>query len=198
MQIEIEVPDGVSGDWAVQSFSINKEQASLHNLRCLMNFAPSRQTAPGDYKRLVRGKTIVMSNTPAEVNDHLEAIWYGVRSKNVLIHGLGLGMVLKRILESDVPEKIIVVELSEDVIKLVAPTYQDDPRVEIVNDSAFSYKPPKGMRFGMVWHDIWDMISEDNLPEMHKLHRRYGHKTDWQGSWGRWQAEAMRSGRSVI
>ena len=44
---------------------------------------------------------------------------------------------------------------------------------------------PRGMKFTVVWHDIWNHICSDNLPDMHKLHRKYGRRTDWQGSWAR-------------
>jgi hypothetical protein len=34
-----------------------------------------------------------------------------------------------------------------------------------------------------VWHDIWLDLCTDNLEGMGKLHRKYGRRTDWQGSW---------------
>lgn len=64
--------------------------------------------------------------------------------------------------------------------------------MQIINADAFAYKPPKSKRYGAVWHDIWANICADNLPEMHKLHRKYGRIADWQGSWCRWQCERNR------
>jgi hypothetical protein len=32
----------------------------------------------------------------------------------------------------------------------------------------------------------------DNLEDMHKLHRRFGRRADWQGSWGRSFLEHVR------
>lgn len=49
----------------------------------------------------------------------------------------------------------------------------------------FTWKPEKGARWDVVWHDVWDNICTDNLPEMTKLHRRFGRRCDWQGSWCR-------------
>ena len=34
-------------------------------------------------------------------------------------------------------------------------------------------------------HDIWDDICLDNLETMATLHRKYGRRCDWQGSWKR-------------
>ena len=91
-------------------------------------------------------------------------------------------MVLKNILLKPEVTDVTVVEISQELIDIVAPHYPDE-RVTFVCASAFDYKPPKGKRYQMVWHDIWDYICADNLPEMTKLHRKYGRRTDWQGSW---------------
>ena len=56
---------------------------------------------------------------------------------------------------------------------MVAPTYIQDKRIKIINEDAFEFKPPKDKRYDFVWHDIWDDICTDNLPEMTKLHRKY-------------------------
>jgi len=62
-------------------------------------------------------------------------------------------------------------------------TFKDDSRVEIIHADAFEYKPPKDVKYTCVWHDIWDDICGDNLPEMTKLHRKYGKKAIYQDSW---------------
>jgi len=185
MNIEIDVSDGTSGQWKVETFTVSESDAKWANVKASISTSSrGRFIHPGNYKRLMRGGTVVMSNTMAEINDHLSFIYTAKRCKSSLINGLGLGMALKAVLESDLVEDVTVVEISEDVISLVGDTYLVDPRVNIVHASAFDYKPPKGKRYGAVWHDIWDNICSDNLPEMHKLHRKYGKRCDWQGSWG--------------
>lgn len=141
--------------------------------------------------RLMRGSTVVMSNTPMEIRTNRTFVRYA--KGNVLINGLGLGMVLTAILRKPEVESVTVIEAAAEVIELVAPTFRDDPRVEIVHANAFDYQPPKGMRFDAVWHDIWDFISAENLPEMHRLHRKYGQRTPWQASWCRIECELQRS-----
>jgi len=149
-----------------------------------------RYTPPGTYTKLMRGGTLVMSDTPDEMGDH----WYFVHvaSGRVLLNGLGLGMVLKKLLEKDDVEHVDVVELSEEVIALVGPTYQDDPRVHIHHGDALIFKFPAGATWDYVWNDIWDCLCLDNLPEMHRLHRRYGRRAGWIGSWGRGYLELVR------
>jgi len=180
------IPNGQSGEWRVETFEVSEEDVALENMRMTWKLGMGRRTiSPGKYQRLMRGSVVVMSNTDAEINDHRHAMYKMRDSENVLINGLGLGVVLRDILDSDTLKSVTVIEISEDVIRLVGPTFQDDERVNIVCCDAFKYKPPKGIRYGVVWHDIWDYICADNLLEMHRLHRKYGKRADWQGSWCR-------------
>lgn len=177
----VTVPEGERGPWKVERFTISEEKASLANIS--MMFKPGgRRCRAGTYTKLTRDGEIIMSDTPDEKRDHY---WFVNRARgHVLINGLGLGMVLGAVLLKSEVERATVVEASEDVIALVGPHYACD-RVEIVHGDALTWKPPAGVRYGAVWHDIWDDICADNLPEMKRLHRRYGRRADWQGSWAR-------------
>jgi len=87
---------------------------------------------------------------------------------------------------SDIPHEMLdvtVVEVDRDVIALVAPTYAGDRRLAIVNADAFTYQPPQGQRYAMVWHDIWDGIRTANLEQMAMLRRKFDQIADWQGCW---------------
>lgn len=178
----VKIPEGASGPWAVQRFIVSKQEAEMERLRSI--FSGGRGVPEGEYTRLVRGGTVVMSDTPDEKRDHYEAVRRA--TGNVLINGLGLGMVLRAALNKPGVNRITVVELDKNVISLVAPHYAD-ARVEIVNANAFDYQPPKGVRYDAVWHDIWDHITADNLPEMTRLKRKYSRRSDWQGCWCEYQ-----------
>lgn len=178
MNVEINIPDGTSGDWEIETKIVTKGDAKLSLLRGIIS-GSGRYSPAGTYKGLLYKGDVVMSNTPDEISDHYPLYWNA--SGQILINGLGLGMCIEMII--DKVDFITVVEISEDVIKLVSPYYKDNPKVEIVHADAFEYKPKKGIRFNAVWHDIWPTICTDNLPEMARLHRKYGRLTDWQGSW---------------
>ncbi len=182
---KVNVLEGKSGNWHVQKFCISEDEAKLANIRATFSFSErGRYIYAGNYTRLMRGGCVVMSDTPAEARDHNK--FARMAQGNVLMNGLGLGFVLKAILDKTGPsiDSVTVIEMSDDVIKLVAPFY-NDPRVTIVHDNALKWKAPKGIHYNAVWHDIWDNICADNLPDMHRLHRRYGRRADWQGSWAR-------------
>ena len=177
--IPIDVPEGKSGEWEVKEFEVSERDSKFINIRAAMKgrgYVP-----PGKYKYLKRRGETIMSNTPDEIMDfrHFTQIAGGT----VLINGLGIGVVLKALLQKPEIKEVIVIEKSADVIKLSAPTYTTDPRVTIINADAFEYTPPKGKKYDYVWHDIWDYICADNLPEMKKLHLKYSRKTKYQDSW---------------
>ena len=180
MFIPIDVPDGTSGDWSVDTIHVNDTLGERINF-----WKTGRGVTPGIYKRLCRGKTCVMSNTPDEISDFYHIIHCCTGS--ILINGLGLGVVLKAILSRSIVTDVTVIEKSEDVIRLVAPTYMCDPRVNIICADAYTYKPVKGKYYDVVWHDIWDGICGDNVKDMTKLHRKYGRISNYQDSWCRAQ-----------
>ena len=189
MIINIDIPDGERGAWKVETFTVTKEDLAFFNLRAALK-GDNRSMLPGTYKKLTRGNQIIMSNTRAEIRDLVPFIRRAKQGGHILINGLGLGVALAAILESPEVLSVTVIEKSEDVIALVAKHYEKDDRVTVIHADAFLFKPPKGKRYNAVWHDIWDGICSDNLPEMAKLHRKYGRITDWQRSWGR--AECRR------
>lgn len=190
------IPDGKSGPWKIERFTITKEAADSFNLGQVMSSAGSgigpRTVDPGTYVRLRhKDRGVVMSNTRAEMRDHIEP-WQKAKGE-CLIMGLGLGMISLACLRKPEVTKVTVIERDPYVINLVAPTliYHYGDKINVIPADALEWKPPKDVRYGMVWHDIWDAISEENKPEMSKLHRRFGRRTDWQGSWGKWQIEQM-------
>jgi len=178
----VTLPNMTKGEWKIEKFKADRMDFSA--------LIHGREAAKigKEYTRLMRSRQLVMSDTPQEQRDHWSAEYQATGS--CLLNGLGIGMVLKNILLKPDVADVTIVEISQDLIDLVAPFYVD-PRVTIICADAFTYQPPKGKRYQMVWHDIWDTICSDNLPEMAKLHRKYGRKTDWQGSWCK--SECMRN-----
>lgn len=185
MKIDINIPDSQIGEWSIEAFEVPKND--IGNMISMMK--TGRSVPPGTYKRLKRNNTVVMSNTPDEIRDFY--MFIRKAKGHVLVNGLGMGVLLNALLEKDDIEKITVIEKHKEVIDLVSP-YIEDSRVEIIHSDCFDYKPPKGIRYDAVWHDIWDYICSDNLDEMKKLHRKYGRKTDYQASWCRTECEMQK------
>ena len=190
-QVDVRVPDGETEHWKIETFEVSETGSKMDALRAMMH-GSARSVPPGTYKRLLHKGLFadtVMSNTPDEIRDHSEFIYEA--KGDVLINGLGLGVVLEMILPEPEITSITVIEKDEEVISLVAPSFENEEKLTIIHADALEYTPPKGKRYNAVWHDIWTNITSDNLEDMKKLHRKYGKRCDWQGSWCRHLCEAQ-------
>jgi hypothetical protein len=188
-----EVPEGKCWPWAVERFTVSPDDEKFGRLRAAISFSSWGRFVPaGIYTRLTRNGAVIMSDTPDEIRDHSEAVYRA--HGNILLNGLGLGVVLDLCLQKPEVGLATVVEKSPEVIDLVGKYFQDKYRRRLViwNEDALTHKPHKGIRYDMVWHDIWDDLCADNLEDMKKLHRKYGRISDWQGSWGRDNIERRR------
>ncbi len=184
---KVDVPEGESGDWKVSRVTISADQAALHGLK-----PTSRPLRAGSYTELTDRGGVVMSDTPAEIRDLYPLA--GHLHGRLLLNGLGLGVALQGALDRPEVEHVTVVEISRDVIALVAAHYarRQEGRLTIVHADALEWKPPKGARWDAVWHDIWPNICGDNWKIMSALHRKYGRRCDWQDSWCRHQVRKAR------
>jgi spermidine synthase len=174
------VPEGESGPWRVERFEVAEMASQFGSM-----FRTGRFVPPGTYTRLMRHGTVVMSDTPDEMRDHAAIFSKGYG--RVLVNGLGIGCVIRGLLAKSEVEHIDVVELSSDVIALVGPTFENEPRVTIHHADAFAISWPAGTKWDCAWHDVWDDLCTDNLKgegSYEKLHRKYGRRVGWQGSWG--------------
>ena len=192
---KVDVPEGQVGDWKVERFTVTKPEADLFNTRAMYSYSErGNYILPGDFTRLIQRRAgVVMSDTMSEIRDHLGPIHKA--HGRCLVNGLGLGMVVGAMLEKAEVDHVTVVELSPEVIALVAPHYlgrYGGARLEVVEADAFAHKPPRGVRYDVVWHDIWMHATTDNLPTMTKLHRKYGRRCDWQDSWKRAHLRLLR------
>jgi spermidine synthase len=149
-------------------------------------------TRNGTYAALKIRNCLVMSDTDMERESNREVVWYG--HGDVLVGGLGLGMVVCGLLQRPRVTSITVVEKEPDVIALVAPALHawasrgdsGGDRLTVICGDIFTWRPPKGTRYDTLYFDVWDNICADNLPEITRLHRaflRYRRRGAWMGSW---------------
>lgn len=181
----------LDGRVRIVEFNVSDSEAMLNNIR---SSGPMR-IVPGTYKKLVIANEVVMSNTRMEIITNREFVLSA--HGNVLINGLGLGMVVEQLLKKDRVEHITIIEKDQTVIDLVAPVFKNEERVTIIKACAFEYQPPKGVIYDFVWHDIWTYIHPNNLVEMTRLHRKYGKRSHWQGSWAKHLCQHIKKGGRI-
>lgn len=180
------VPEGEAGSWKVERFHVS-DHGSLLNMLGGGGFVPV-----GDYTRLLHGWQIVMSDTRDEYLTHYEFL-QEARGR-VLVNGLGLGCALGAILTKPEVEHVDVVERSPEVLALVGPTFAADPRVNLIEADAYEQSKvwPRGTRWDVAWHDIWDTICADDLEGHAVLLRSYGRRCGWQQAWRHSELVSLR------
>lgn len=192
---KVDLPEGQSGNWRVVKLTVSKADADFAAMRAMAGSSMGRGIVrEGEViTQLLRGNTVVMSDTMDEIRDHW-GVAHAARGR-VLIAGLGLGVVVQACCEKDSVEHVTVIDKSPDVIKLTGGIYQEryGDKLTIVEADIFEWKPPKGDEYGAVWFDIFDTICADNLPQMTKLKRKFGRVASWQGCWA--EAECRRQAR---
>lgn len=192
----VTVPDGQRGPWRINSFTLTEDDVMLANLRYIRDGNAYMRCPPGDYRRLThKDRGVIMSNTPMEINTAREAIRDA--TGHVLVNGLGLGVVVEAMLHKPEVQSIIVVEIDEDVVKLVWPhickvAKLTGKKVGIAVADAERFVLHDLIQLDYVWHDIWDQIDDDNLPQMTRLVRKYQRRAGKQGVWSREQARKLR------
>jgi spermidine synthase len=113
---------------------------------------------------------------------------------DVLVAGLGLGLVLPPLLDSKVVESVTVLERSADVIALIGPLYQH-PKLTIIEADARTWEPPK-KAYHFVYFDIWaDVPNSDTLKDIAALKQRYRVSLRKHGRTMAWCEDFARRGR---
>jgi spermidine synthase len=106
---------------------------------------------------------------------------------DVLIFGLGLGLIIFPLLKEIGINKITIIELDEGLIDMVSPIirFQDSSRkVKIINADSFSWETQE--KFDTIYFDIWETIDEKAYIEMEILEKRYQKnlkEEGWIDSW---------------
>lgn len=140
---------------------------------------------------------LMMSDTYMERVTQLE--FFANAHGDVLIAGLGIGMILPPLCADPNVSSVTVVELNPDVIDLVESPVrrwvqqhhglEAARKLAVVQHDIYTYVPPKGTKFDTIYFDVWPHRSTDNLPEMARLHRKFARykrsRHHWMGSWYR-------------
>lgn len=190
------VPEGVEGIATISHFVVSKQASTFTAVKALQH--RDAYVPEGIYCQLKVGRTLMMTDTRMEQNSN-----YGVvhaAMGNVLIAGLGIGMILLPILAKPEVTGVTVIEKYADVVKLVEPAIRkaagaDAAKLRVIEADIFEWAPPKGEKWDTIYFDIWPDICTDNLEEMTKLHRKMAKRKapgGWMESWKRAHLKRVR------
>lgn len=180
------------GDWKLEKFTIDSN-----------NFAAIVQgITPGSYIRLLHRGECVMSDTNMEKRTNMD---FCINAHgDVLIGGLGIGMIILAIQDNPEVKSITVIEKNQEVIDMVASQLNFNEKVNIICADVFEWKPETGVKYDVSYMDIWSWINEDIYErEMKPLKRKYSrflrskkeNPNRYNKCWAEYQA---RTGRRLV
>lgn len=190
------------GMFELKHFQITKKEVDFERLRGAINPNQYREVynlVPGKYIKLIEhtgpddtpthSQVIWMTDTPMERRTNFHFLYQA--NGDVLVAGLGIGLIIIPLLKKPEVRSVTVVELNKNVIDLVAPQLPRDERLRIICADIFKFKDTTPMKWDTIYFDIWPNVSEDNYEQMKKLHRMYARRLNrdnpnaWMGSWRR-------------
>lgn len=162
-------------------------------------YALSCGDVPGAYVRLRIDVEIMMTDTKMEWDTNKSFIR---KSRgDILIGGLGLGMIVMAIQNKRTVTSITIVEKSQTVIDLVASQLPLNHKVKVLQGDVFAYEPDS--KFDMIYLDIWSEIDQEVfLKQMIPLKAKYSRylKSNTGSNRGEvlcWAEKNARSGRPL-
>ena len=121
-----------------------------------------KSSQPGIYEILFHEeRKVVMSSNKMEIDDMKSFI--EAAHGNVVIGGLGLGIIIKELSEKPSVNSITVIEIDADVIDLIQDRFKKSNKVSIIQGDmrTFDFKNLKNTP-DSVYIDIWDNANKDS------------------------------------
>ena len=113
----------------------------------------------------------IMSNVPMEEYTNKDFIINAFG--DVLIGGLGIGMIILPLQDKSNVKSITIVEKNKDIIYMISNQLNFNSKVSIVNDDIFTYKPINN-KYDCIYIDIWNYVNSDVYnDEMKPLKNKY-------------------------
>jgi len=180
------IPPGRKGSVEIEHFEMSEEEASYTRMRAAVTNGREQAVKPGKYAKLIVDGQLMMTDTQMEQDTN--RLFVAQTKGNVLIAGLGIGMVLPPILKREKVDTVLIIEKSQDVIDLVAPHFLKDneERLFVMRGDILTWEPDPSWSFNTIYFDIWPTICGDNYDEMKALKSRfkkYLKAGGWIGSW---------------
>lgn len=182
------IPEGWSKLWFVRKLNLIRDKPSIRQgtfVVCPCGLYTFLHCVTDSTMHLNPPGALVMEDTPFELRAHLGFVMraYG----RVLVTGLGLGCVVRGLLENPRIEHITCIEDSPDVLKLVLPYMPLTDRLTIIEAEALKWTAQNKVAFDCAWHDLWTN-RDDGEPHLDIWHTQLFTNcrgmVKHQGAWG--------------
>lgn len=192
----------------IQYMDICRDASQFSMLRAVGCGRPEEFIPEGKYTRLLVGGRVMMTDTPHEKNTNemfLKKL-HQVQSDqvDVLIAGLGLGMVLLPALLGGGIGSVVVLENNLNVKTAVEPQLREylskrnplaESKLLVLHEDVFEWEPKDDYRWDVIYFDIWPGICVDSLGEIARLKEKYESRLclETEGAWmGAWMEDLLQ------
>ena len=178
-RIQVSIPEGISGDYEVAHYTDETTDNMWQVYLSMKNETHDSHTV-----LLKAGCDMpIMQDSEAEYNEH-QWLWDNATG-DVLIGGLGLGMVHQPLIDNPNVTSVTIVELEQDVVDLVWDDCEKDETFSVVMADFETWTPPEGSSFDTVWGDTWLVDNPITMADYKTvITNRYSPYTSNIGFWG--------------
>ncbi|RZD54550.1 MAG: hypothetical protein CXT67_00605, partial [Methanobacteriota archaeon] len=128
MKINVNIPTGTSGDFEIANYS---NETTDNNWQTYLSMKDETHT---NYIVLLKSNCVmpIMQDSEAEYNEH-QWLWDNATG-DVLIGGLGIGLVNQVLIDNPNITSVTIIENSQDVIDLVWEHCSKDERFTLIQE----------------------------------------------------------------
>ena len=136
-RIKVNIPEGVSGKFIVKKIKTNNIGGSMEPL--------------DDYTILYNESHRIMQDTTREYREH--QVFLSESHGNVLLAGLGLGMINQSLMENPNVKSVTIIEKYQEVIDLVWDYCPKNEKIKLIHADIYNWNPDSIWDIG--WFDSW-------------------------------------------
>ena len=178
------IPEGESGRYSIRHCTHERVDTEPTGPLSWITYCQFADVPDGTYTVLFKdyngSKLNIMQDTPREYEEHK---WLTTITGDVLIAGLGIGMIHIPLLASDDITSVTIVEKEQDVIDLVWEHCAKDDRFTLIHDDINTWEVPADSKWDIGWFDTW-LTHEEPIEEYAtRMRERYGEFVSQSNGW---------------
>jgi hypothetical protein len=179
MRIEVNIPEGTSGDYEIAHYT-NETEDNMWQVYLEMK----NETDEAFTVLIKEGCPMpIMQDSEAEYNEH-QWLWDNMTG-DILVGGLGIGMINQALIDNPDITSVTIVEISQDVVDLVWDDCPKDDSFLLIVADFETWTPPEGTTYDVIWCDAWLWDNSLTYSAYRNLMtERYSPYTNEIGYWG--------------
>ena len=179
MKIDVNIPVGVSGDFEIAHYTNQTTDNGW------LGYLANKNESYDNYTVLLKEGCAmpIMQDSEAEYNEH-QWLWDNAEG-DILIGGLGIGLVNHVLLNNSNITSITIIEKYQDVIDLVWEHCAKDERFNLIHADIETWEIPTDSQWDIGFFDTWLSDNDWSLKEYkNNMIEKYSPHITQMNGWG--------------